>query len=251
MIALPACFLTHPIAHRGLHDASNGRPENSLAGFRAAIEAGYGIELDVQMSSDGAAMVFHDDHLDRLTDQIGPIAQRPAADLSGIKLSGGHDTIADLKQVLDMIAGRVPLLVEIKDQDGNMGQNVGPLEAAVAMALRPYRGPVAVMSFNPHSVSAFGEIRADIPLGLVTDRFEPEDWPSLNAERCEHLGRILDFGASGAGFISHNQAQLDDLPVSALKAQAVPVLCWTVRSRDEERRARRMADNVTFEGYLP
>ena len=251
MTALPACFLTYPIAHRGLHDASDGRPENSLAAFRAAIAAGYGIELDVQMSSDGAAMVFHDDHLDRLTDEIGPIAQRPAADLSGIKLSDGHDTIADLKQVLDMIAGRVPLLVEIKDQDGNMGQDVGQLEAAVATALRPSRGPVAVMSFNPHSVSAFGEIRADIPLGLVTDRFEPEGWPDINADRREHLGQILDFGASGAGFISHNQAQLDDLPVSALRAQAVPVLCWTVRSRDEERRARSIADNVTFERYLP
>ena len=251
MTALPTCFLTHPIAHRGLHEASDGRPENSLAAFSAAIAAGYGIELDVQMSSDGAAMVFHDDHLDRLTDQIGPIAQRPAADLSGIKLSGGHDTIADLKQVLELIAGRVPLLVEIKDQNGNMGQDVGPLEAAVATVLRPYRGPVAVMSFNPHSVSAFGEIRPDIPLGLVTDRFEPEDWPGLNADRREHLGQILDFGTSGAGFISHNQTQLDDHPVSALKAQGVPVLCWTVRSRDEERRARSIADNVTFEGYLP
>jgi glycerophosphoryl diester phosphodiesterase len=251
MTALPACFLTHPIAHRGLHDISDGRPENSLAAFRAAITLGYAIELDVQSSSDGAAMVFHDDNLDRLTDQSGPISHRPAADLSGIELSGGQESITDLKKVLDLIAGCVPLLIEIKDQDGNMGQDVGPLEAAVATALRPYRGPVAVMSFNPHSMRAFRESRADIPLGLVTDRFEPEDWPSLNAERREHLGQILDFSASGAGFISHNQAQLEDLPVSALKAQGVPVLCWTVRSRDEERRARRIADNVTFEGYLP
>ena len=132
-----------------------------------------------------------------------------------------------------------------------MGQNVGALEAAVAQALRSYRGPVAVMSFNPYSVCAFGEIRSDIPLGLVTDRFEPKDWPILSAERREHLAQILDLGTSGAGFISHNQAQLEDLPVSALKAQEVPVLCWTVRSRDEEHRARRIADNVTFEGYLP
>jgi len=97
MTALPACFLTRPIAHRGLHDASCGRPENSLAAFRAAIAAGYGIELDVQMSLDGAAMVFHDYHLGRLTDQTGPIAQRRAADLAGITLSGGQDSIADLK----------------------------------------------------------------------------------------------------------------------------------------------------------
>ena len=251
MTALPACFLTRPIAHRGLHDASDGRPENSAAAFRAAIAAGYAIELDVQMSLDGAAMVFHDYHLSRLTGQNGPVAQRPASDLSRIQLSGSQDTITDLEQVLGLIAGQVPLLVEIKDQDGNMEHNVGVLEAAVAQALRSYRGPVAVMSFNPYSVTAFGEIRSDIPLGLVTDSFEPEDWPTLNAERREHLAQILDFGTSGAGFISHNQAHLEDLPVSALKAQEVPVLCWTVRSRDEEHRARRIADNVTFEGYLP
>ena len=251
MIALPTCFLTRPIAHRGLHDVSDGRPENSLAAFRAAIAAGYAIELDVQMSLDGVAMVFHDYHLSRLTGQNGPVAQRPASDLSRIQLNGSQDTITDLEQVLGLIAGQVPLLVEIKDQDGNMGQNVGALEAAVAQALRSYRGPVAVMSFNPYSVCAFGEIRSDIPLGLVTDRFEPKDWPILSAERREHLAQILDLGTSGAGFISHNQAQLADLPVSALKAQEVPVLCWTVRSRDEEHRARRIADNVTFEGYLP
>ena len=251
MTALPACFLTRPIAHRGLHDASDGRPENSVVAFRAAIAAGYAIELDVQMSLDGTAMVFHDYHLSRLTSQNGPVAQRPASDLSRIQLSGSRDTITDLEQVLGLIAGQVPLLVEIKDQDGNMGQNVGALEAAVAQALRSYRGPVAVMSFNPYSVCAFGKIRSDIPLGLVTDRFEPEYWPILSAERREHLAQILDLGTSGAGFISHNQAQLEDLPVSALKAQEVPVLCWTVRSRDEEHRARRIADNVTFEGYLP
>ena len=124
MTALPACFLTRPIAHRGLHDASDGRPENSVVAFRAAIAAGYAIELDVQMSLDGAAMVFHDYHLSRLTGQNGPVAQRPASDLSRIQLSGSQDTITDLEQVLGLIAGQVPLLVEIKDQDGNMGQNV-------------------------------------------------------------------------------------------------------------------------------
>ncbi|MBT7343693.1 MAG: phosphodiesterase [Rhodobacteraceae bacterium] len=251
MTALPACFLTRPIAHRGLHDASDGRPENSAAAFRAAIAAGYAIELDVQMSLDGAAMVFHDYHLGRLTGQNGPVAQRSASELSRIQLSGSQDTIPDLEQALGLIAGQVPLLIEIKDQDGNMGQAVGALEAAVAQALRSYRGPVAVMSFNPYSVCAFGERRSDIPLGLVTDRFESEDWPTLSAERREHLAQILDFGPSGAAFISHNQAQLEDLPVTALKAQEVPVLCWTVRSQDEEHRARRIADNITFEGYLP
>ena len=109
MTALPACFLTRPIAHRGLHDASDGRPENSAAAFHAAIAAGYAIELDVQMSLDGAAMVFHDYHLGRLTAQNGPVAQRSASELSRIQLNGSQDTIPDLEQALGLIAGQVPL----------------------------------------------------------------------------------------------------------------------------------------------
>jgi len=159
--------------------------------------------------------------------------------------------IPDLEQALGLIAGQVPLLIEIKDQDGNMGQAVGALEAAVAQALSSYRGPVAVMSFNPYSVCAFGERRSDIPLGLVTDRFEPDDWPSTQRRAAQHLAQISDFGTLGRGVYFSQSNTINRSPVSALKAQGVPVLCWTVRSPDEERRARRIADNITFEGYLP
>ena len=139
-MTLPQAFYTTPIAHRGFHHRDAGRPENSFAAFQAAIDRGYGIELDVQLSRDGVALVFHDYALDRLTGQTGAIRQRDADDLCQITLTGGRDTIPTLPQVLELIAGRVPLLVEIKDQDGGMGTDIGPLEDAVAEALRDYVG---------------------------------------------------------------------------------------------------------------
>ena len=159
MPRLPDIFLTTPIAHRGYHDRSAGRRENSLSAFSAAIAAGYGIELDVQPSSDGVSMVFHDDTLDRLTDQTGPIRDRTAAELGALRLKDSTDTSPTLSAVLDLVAGQVPLLIEIKDQDGANGPNVGPLEEAVAKTLNGYSGPVALMSFNPHSMAVIARAK--------------------------------------------------------------------------------------------
>lgn len=250
MTNLPASFLRRPLAHRALHDTSKGRAENSPAAIQAAIDAGYGIEIDVQLSNDGFAMVFHDYHLDRLTGDKGAVAQRTARDLGQVVLTGGSDTIPTLASVLDQVAGQVPLVIEIKDQDGQMGPNVGALEGAVADTLKGYEGDVAVMSFNPNSIAAISHLLPGIPLGLVTDRYTPSDWPLLPADVCSHLRDIPDFDRVGASFISHNQAQLDDAAVARLKSKGVPILCWTVKSAEAEAQARKVADNITFEGYL-
>ena len=251
MTALPISLLARPIAHRGLHDAADGRVENSPAAFNAAIVAGYGIEIDVQLSSDGAAMVFHDYDLGRLTAETGAVARHSAQALSKITLSGGQDTIPSLEQTLALVSGRAPLLIEIKDQDGNMGGNVGSLEAAVAVALETYRGDVAVMSFNPEGVAACAKLQPKIPTGLVTDQFLATDWPTLSTTTRDHLKQILDFERLGACFISHNQAQLNDPAVTELKAKGVPILCWTVQSQADEKKARIVANNITFDSYLP
>ena len=179
MTKFPTSLLDRPIAHRGLHNIREGRPENSHAAIEAAIAYGYGIEIDVQLSSDGLPMVFHDYHLDRLTDQKGAIAQHDAERLSRLTLRGGSDTISTLKETLAQISGKVPLLIEIKDQDGGLSNNVGPLEIKVSQALKNYSGDVAVMSFNPNSIAAFAKNSTDIPVGLVTDRFQAKDWPSI------------------------------------------------------------------------
>ena len=249
--ALPQSFLQAPIAHRGLHSLSNGVPENSLASFEAAIARGYGIELDLQLSQDGVAMVFHDYSLERLTSEKGAVAQRTAAALGEIPLTGGVEGIPALSETLALVAGRVPLLIELKDQDGALGPNVGPLEDATINALAGYSGDVALMSFNPHSVAALAAFAPHIPRGLTTCDYLPEDWPTIPKARLAELVPIPDFNRTGSSFISHQASDLRSAPVTTLKAQNVPILCWTIRSSTEEQAARQIADNVTFEGYLP
>ncbi|WP_299284172.1 glycerophosphodiester phosphodiesterase family protein [uncultured Tateyamaria sp.] len=247
---LPADFLNSPLAHRALHDVTDGRPENSRAAIRAAIRHGYGIEIDVQLSADDQAMVFHDYALERLADGSGPVRAVAASALSHVPLLGGDEGIPTLDEVLEIVAGRVPLLIEIKDQDGAMGSDVGPLELATAQAITSYQGAVAVMSFNPHAVERMAELCPDIPRGLVTSSYDPENWP-LPVAICEHLRQIPDFDRVGATFISHEAADLKRPRVAELKAGGANVLCWTIRSAQQEAEARQVAQNVTFEGYLP
>lgn len=249
-VPLPQSFIDRPIAHRALHDLDAGRPENSRAAIRAAVEAGYGIEIDLQMSHDGQAMVFHDYDLARLTAASGPVRQRSAVELGQINLTGGEEGIPSFAEVLDIVAGRVPLLVELKDQHGAMGPHEGVMENATAEALLGYDGDVAVMSFNPHSVKEFGKHNSNLPLGLTTEAYKQEDTPLLPAATRRYLRDIPDYDRVGASFISHDVRDLDNPAVTRLKKRGVPVLCWTVRSPQVENEARKVANNVTFEGYL-
>ena len=249
-MTLPKAFLTTPLAHRALHDRKAGRIENGMAAIDAAIAGGYGIEIDVQLSADDHAMVFHDDLLDRLTGETGPVRDRDRAALEGIALTGDTGTIPSLEAVLDRIAGRVPVLIEIKDQDGAMGPNVGALEAATVGALAGYKGDVALMSFNPHSVAACATLAPDIPRGLTTSSYEEIWWPEVPEATRDILREMPDYDRVGACFISHESTDLDRPRVAELKAQGAAVLTWTIRSAKAEAEARRIVDNITFEGYL-
>ncbi len=250
MSTLPQAFLTVPLAHRGLHDPAAGRPENSRAAIRAAMDAGYGIEIDLQLSRDGRAMVFHDDVLDRVTPATGPLAQRLAAELQAIPLSGGQEGIPRLADVLDLVDGKVPLLIELKDQHGAMGPTDGALERAVALDLQGYAGPVALMSFNPHMVITLAGLAPEWPRGLVTCAYRAADWPLLPQARRAALRAISDYARAGAVFVSHAADDLASPHVARRRAQGAKLLTWTIRSPREEAVARRVADNITFEGYL-
>lgn len=246
-MGLHPAFLTTPIAHRGLHGP--GIPENSLAAAQAAIDAGYAIELDIQPARDGTAMVFHDYDLARLTGTQGLIAEFDADALAARRLLGSDQPVPTLRQFLDLVAGRVPLLIEIKDQDMSLGPDIGQLHRAVADDLQGYGGPVAVMSFNPHVVAGFHALAPEIPVGLTTCGYDEADWPGLPEDRRSHLAGINDFDQTGSCFVSHDKRDLGNARLDALKAMGVPILCWTIRSPEEEAVARRVADNITFEGY--
>jgi glycerophosphoryl diester phosphodiesterase len=248
-VPLPDSFLKRPIAHRALHDRAAGRIENAPAAIRAAVEAGYAIEIDLQLSKDGVAMVFHDEELDRLTDETGPVNARTEEELRRIRLKGTSDTIPSLAEVLDLIGGKVPLLIEIKDQTLVMGPTDGRLEAATAEALAGYRGDVAVMSFNPHSVAHMARLAPQLPRGITTSAYDPDDWAPVPPDVCDRLRAIPDYDATGSSFISHEGRDLGRERVAELKAQGATILCWTIRSLADEALARKVADNVTFEGY--
>lgn len=251
MMRLDPAFLRLPLAHRALHQRAEGRPENSRAAIAAAIAHGYGIEIDVQMSSDGVAMVFHDDDLDRLTDASGRVRARSAAGLAGVPLKGTDEGIPTLAEVLALVAGQVPLLVEVKDQHGQMGETDGVLEASVVRDLAGYAGPVAVMSFNPHAVIRLADLAPDVPRGIVTCAYTAHDCPELPEDVRDRLRAIPDMDAAGASFISHQWHDLDRPRVAELKALGADVLCWTIRSPEAAEAAGRVAQNITFEGYLP
>lgn len=230
---LPADFFAHPIAHRGLHDVGRGVIENSLSAISAAVEAGYAIEIDVQLSADGEAVVFHDDDLDRLTAARGLVRAQDAAALGAVKLTGGDDAIPTLPAALAVVAGGVPLVVEIKDQTGRMGPEVGALEGRVAALLSAYDGPVAAMSFNPHSVDWLADIAPQLPIGHISE------------------GRAPTTPAAAVDFISHHWRDLAAPAIEARRRAGGVVISWTIRSPDEAKIAYCGSDQITFEGYYP
>jgi glycerophosphoryl diester phosphodiesterase len=223
-------LIAKPFAHRGLHGA--GRIENSRGAFVAAIEAGHGIELDVQASADGEAMVFHDYELDRLTDGEGALRTLGAAGLGRIRLRGSDETIPTLGEILAVVAARVPLLIEVKSP----GRQVGALCGAVADALEPYRGPVAVMSFNPAVGRHFARHAPQILRGLVvTEEGRPER---------AKLKRRLALWWSRPDFLAYD---IRDLPSRFAAAQGLAVLTWTCRSDADRARAAAHADQIIYE----
>lgn len=248
-VPLPPDFLKAPLTHRGYHDAARGRPENSLPAFQAAVEAGYGIELDVQVTADGHAVVFHDDVLDHLTARTGPVAALTAVQLGRIALRNSDEKIPTLAQVLALVAGRVPVLVEMKDRGDTRAPTDGQLSSAVAVLLTGYAGPAAVMSFNPYIMAEMAEFIPRIPRGLVTEDYDPANNVPIPPEVCARLRGIPDYDRTASSFISHKASDLGRARVAELKRQGAAILCWTIRSRAAEKKARKIADNITFEGY--
>lgn len=232
-------LLSTPIAHRGLHDAGGGVPENSLAAFEAARDAGFPIELDVRLLRDGAAAVFHDDNLRRLTGADAPVAEEDSRSIVTRRLSGTVQTIPLLEQVLDVVDGRVPLLIELK----NFG-DPGDLESAVRSALESYGGRFAVQSFNPYSMGWFKENAPRFTRGHLSGGFSADAADGALEESHRRLGTMR---ISSPAYIGYDIRSLPCEPVAELRERGTPVLGWTVRSRGERRKAMKYCDNYIFE----
>lgn len=238
-----------PVAHRGLHEAARGVVENTPSAFEAAIAGGYGIECDVQLSRDGEAMVHHDDVLGRLTIGSGPLSALTAAELKTVAFHGTTDRMLTLGDLCALVAGRTPLLVEIKSRfDGDMA-----LTRRVAAVLAAYSGPVAAMSFDPGPIAFLRAIAPQIVRGIVAERhYNHAEWSAMTPAQRRSLAFLLHAPRTRPQFVAW---AVRDLPAAApLVARhlfGLPLLTWTVRSAEDRQRAARFADQAIFEGFRP
>lgn len=226
-----------PIAHRGYHDMNKAVWENTRTAFSRAIEAGFAIECDLQLSADSVPMVFHDHDLQRLCGIAGEVRERTAGELALLSVGGTADRILTLRQLLDLTKGRVPLVIELKgiDAEGDDG-----FAETVLDTLEGYQGPVALMSFDHWLLRALKEAGSPYPLGLTAEGAKPEDF--FVHDEAMQLG--LDF-------ISYCVPHLPNSFITAQRERGIPVITWTVR--DETMRAHTYlhADQMTFEGFDP
>ena len=236
-------LLSSPVAHRGLHRDGGGPPENSLGAFEAARDARYPVELDVRLLRDGAAAVFHDENLLRLTGVDQRLALEDSLSICKRRLAGSGETIPLLGEALDVIGGRVPVLIEVKNFDVP-----GPLEAAVLSEIERYPGPCAVQSFNPFSMGWFRVKAPDVVRGHLSGGFAGMD---LDESLRNALRSLELVDVSVPAFVGYDIRYLPFAPVATLRRRCMPVIGWTVRSPAERSAALEHCDNYIFEHIDP
>jgi glycerophosphoryl diester phosphodiesterase len=233
-----------PIAHRGLW-SPDGAPENSLAAFQAACSHGYGIELDVQLSSDGEAMVFHDAKLERMTGAEGGIADHAAADLAKLRLGATDEAIPTLGETLTLIGHRALVLIELKTPAGE----VGPLERRVHDIIIDHNGPIAVIGFNPYSHAWFAEHYPNVLRGLDSYAYADDAARKLAHEQRRAYARLEHAELARPHFLALGLDMLPSKRADELRAKGMPVVAWTVREPAQWQAVSDHCDNLIFEGF--
>jgi len=237
-----------PIAHRGLHDAARGIVENTTSAVAAAVAGGYGIEVDLQLSRDGDAMVHHDDALGRLTEGSGRLADLTAAELKQVPFRATADRMMTLGDLCDLVGGHATLVLELKSRHDRDAR----LIARVVAVLASYRGPVAAMSFDPYVVAGLRRAAPQLRRGIVAERrFDHSEWRGRTSWQRLGMAHLLHAPVTRPDFVAY---RVDDLPAPATRlAQLFDmlVLTWTVRTPAQRARAARWADQMIFEGFQP
>lgn len=225
-----------PVAHRGYHDLNNTVWENTLSAFSRAVEAGFAIECDLHYASDGVPIIFHDEDLERLCNLKGDVRERTSGELGLIAIGGTKDKVPTLKQLLNLVQGKVPLVLELK---GREADDEGFAESVLEV-LEGYEGKVALMSFDHWLLKDLKDLGAPYPVGLTANGNTAEEYATH--EKAMELG--LDF-------ISYYYADLPNSFISRQREKDIPVITWTVRDEDARKRTFDNADQMTFEGFDP
>jgi glycerophosphoryl diester phosphodiesterase len=242
-------LIARPIAHRGLHEAAAGVIENTASAFTAAVAGGYGIECDLQISADGEAMVHHDDALGRLTEGSGRLADMKAAEIKRVRFKRGGDRIFTLGELCDLVGGRATLLLELKSRfDGDLR-----LPKRAVEVLAGYRGPAALMSFDPAAVAAVRYLGRSLIRGIVAQRhYDHPEWSKMSASEKRRLAFLCHAPQTRPHFVAYS---VKDLPSPApwivRNIFRRPLLTWTVRDESDRQTARAHADQMIFEGFRP
>lgn len=240
-----------PIAHRGLHSAKKGIIENTAPAFEAALSKGYGIECDLRPAAGGLPIVFHDDTLDRLVDSKGHVAQLDAQALKRLRYKHGDARILTFAEFLDLVNGKVPLLVEIKSEWEPPDKL---FLSKIAKLAHSYHGPLALMSFDPDVMAVLRELVPKLPLGIVSGSYAGHGWwhRKISKARAQALRDLLLSGPARPDFYAY---QVGALPTPVTRyvreVQGLPLFTWTVRSAKDRALAAKWADAPIFEGFEP
>jgi glycerophosphoryl diester phosphodiesterase len=239
-----------PIAHRGLHNAAAGVIENTAGAFEAGLGRGLGVECDLQPAVDGTPFVFHDATFDRLLDATGRVDARTPDAIAALRYRGSSERVLSFAAFLELAAGRGPLLVEIKSA---WSQPHLEFLRQIARLAKDYKGPLALMSFDPVVMAAMADLAPDIPRGIVAGVYAGPGWDvdTLGAERAARLTDLLESKAAKPSFYAYDVKALPT-PVTryAREVQGLPLFTWTVRSASDREVARQWADAAIFEGEV-
>lgn len=245
----PDWLTKRPVAHRGLHDAARGVIENMPVAAHAAVAGNFTIECDIQLTADGEAMVHHDNALGRLTEGSGLLLTKTAAELKAIKFKDTAEQMMTLGELCTLVAGRVPLVVEVKSHfDGDR-----KLVRRMAEVLSSYSGPVVGMSFDPDQVLALRETMPGLPRGITAQRsYDDGHWDKLTPAQRDSMLYLRHGFSTEPHFVAYWVNQLPaPAPWIARNIFGCPLLAWTVRTAEQRERAARYADQMIFEGFVP
>ena len=240
-----AHLMGHLYAHRGLHDNAADAPENSMAAFKKAVDAGYGIELDVQLTRDRIPVVFHDETLRRVCGAEGKVRDYTFEELQQFALCRSQERIPRFEDVLALVDGRVPLIIEIK-----IHENAAEVCAAADRLISAYKGPYCIESFHPFAVIWYKKNRPQVIRGQLSSNFSNPDKREKPGEFAVHY--LLTNALARPDFIAydhHNKGNVSR--VLCRKLFGALSVAWTIRSQQELDACRGDFDLFIFEGFIP
>lgn len=239
-------FLKHNlIAHRGMHNSKKYIPENSLLSFEKAIEKNYIIELDLHILKDNSIIVFHDNNLERMTGINKKVDDCTYEEIKNVKLQNTNNYIPLFNDVLKLVNGKVPLIIELK-YENYIDIKVGNLEEKTMQLLKDYKGEFAIKSFNPFSINYIRKHYPNVVRGQLASSFK---YDNMGIVQKFVLKNMLFNYFSKPDFISYDINGFPNKYVSKFREEKM-VLGWTVRSEADLEKARKYCDNFICENIL-